>query len=60
MYKATKLVWKSPSEHLINGRRFDLELQMYHDPAYERPDVKDNNGFAQAAISVLFRADDRE
>ncbi|KAK7267865.1 hypothetical protein RIF29_20545 [Crotalaria pallida] len=41
--------WHSPSEHTINGRRYDLELHMVHDSL--NPNGK--NRFA--VVAVLFR-----
>ena len=60
MWQGTEYQWKSPSEHTIDGKRFDLELQVYHKPSYQRSDSPDsegiegNNGYEQAAISILF------
>jgi hypothetical protein len=55
------LVIKSPSEHVVNGKYLDMEIQIYHDPVYERGSENENidqdldkSPIKGAVISLLF------
>ena len=51
-YEATEMLIHSGSEHTIDGKRYDLELQFVHK-------AKDKeNDFPLAIVSVLFSDDD--
>ena len=59
------LVIKSPSEHIVNGKYQDLEIQIYHEPVYERGTDKENidqddddSSINRAVISLLFSVED--
>jgi carbonic anhydrase len=52
MWSATEFHWHTQSEHTVEGKRYDLELQVMHDPVYKIG--KDNNGFNFAGLAIFF------
>lgn len=52
IFNASRIFFHSPSEHTINGKRYDLELQTVHYPDDASGDIKG------ASMSVLFDIDD--
>lgn len=48
--------WHSQSEHTVAGKRYALELQVYHEAAYKREDVPISS-VNTSVISVLFDSD---
>jgi hypothetical protein len=52
MFEGKEMFLRSPSEHTKEGRNMDLEIQIYHDKAYNRQDLTDN--YKGGALSVLF------
>ena len=47
------MTFHSPSEHLVDGERYDLELHVYHDAAA----WNDTRKIKYAAVSVFFSVD---
>lgn len=57
LWQSSEFLWHGPSEHTIEGKRFALELQLYHKPAYNRAQVDRNlnkDRFGYSVLSVLF------
>jgi carbonic anhydrase len=53
---ATHLVFKSPSEHTVNGHHQDLEMQIFH----KAESFNDTANIKYAAVSVFFSVEEFE
>ena len=51
LWFGTKIEWHAPAEHTINGQKYDLEMQLYMKPSFER---RDGRQFKGSAIGILF------
>ena len=54
VWKATKFHFRSGSEHTIDRKRYNLEMQIMHTPSI--PIGADNSGYFQAGVGILFDA----
>jgi carbonic anhydrase len=55
-WEAAQFHWHGPSEHTIDGQRFDLELHVVHFSPYKRTvkEKEDNGGYIGAVLGVIF------
>jgi hypothetical protein len=56
LWSATNFRWRMGSEHTVDEKRFDLELQVMHTPVYKREDEdgKEINRVKRMGLAVFF------